>query len=271
METTKRRYDSGQTIIIKRSDVKRVESYARDHRDLRDYLLIRLPMKIGLRTREIATLRIEDIDFESRSFQVLDSKKHRFYPLPLDPLTLQLIKDLIGDRTEGVVFQHKTYKRKNQGKPLTNVTVWKLVKTIGEEAGVKGFHPRILRHFFAANEIYPEPDEHGKRREPASIETVRRILRHKKPGMTHTYLSRLVFFEHIQRDYDRTQKPYTSFIEQPPLGSNPSPLKAPNYQKWCSKCDHEIICKFLLEFCNSKCAATCKYYMPKEMQILEGS
>lgn len=279
MEATKRHYDSGQTIIIKRTDVKRVESYARDHRDLRDYLLIRLPMKIGLRTHEIATLTVEDIDFESRSFQVLDSKKHRFYPLPLDPVTLQLIKDLIGDRTEGVVFQHKTYKRKNQGKPLRNVSIWKTIKTIGEEAGVKHFYPRILRHYCAANMIYPEPDEYGNRPEPARIETVRRILRHKKPGMTHTYLARLVFFEDIQWDYERTQNPYVAqaedyrqikqveFSDKNRFYEESDMSLTPNYQEWCSKCDHEPICKFLPEFCASKCAASCKYFMVKEQVI----
>jgi len=192
----------------------------------------------------------------------------------LDPLTLQLIKDLVGPRNEGLVFQHKTYKRKNQDKPLTNVSIWKTIKTIGEAAGVHGFHPRILRHHFAANLIYPEPDEHGKRPEAATVETVRRILRHKKPGMTHTYLARLVFFEHIQRDYERTQNPYVT------AGFEPATLKGsfseesdisltPNYQKWCSRCDHEPICKFLPEFCASKCAATCKYFLVQEQTIMK--
>lgn len=249
----KRQYDSGQTIVIKRGDVERVENYARDHRDLRDYLLIRLPKRIGLRTHEIATLSIEDINFEDRSFQVLDSKKHRFYPLPLDPLTLQLIKDLIGDRSEGVVFQHKTYKRKNQGKPLTNVTIWKLIKTIGEEAGVKGFHPRILRHYFAADWYYVQEK---------SIEGLRRILRHKKPGITLHYVGQLVFFEDIEAEYHEIR--VGPFIEQPSRDLNPVPLKSQNYLKWCSRCDNEPVCKFVEEFCTSKFAANCKYFVLKE-------
>jgi len=253
MEATKRRYDNGQTIVIRRGDVERVESYARDNRDLRDYLFIRLPKKIGLRTHEIATLSIEDINFEDRSFQVLDSKKHRFYPLPLDPVTLQLIQDLVGDRTEGLVFRHKTYKRKNQDKPLTNVTIWKLIKTIGEEAGVKGFHPRLLRHYFAAEWVYIQKK---------SMESLRRILRHKNLQVTHSYLSCLVFFEDVKAEYEEIRA--GPFIEQPSISDN---SLNPNYQKWCSRCDHEPICKFLPEFCNSKYAATCKYFMVKEQVI----
>lgn len=256
METTKRHYDSGQTIVIRRVDVERVETYARDHCDLRDHLLIRLPKRIGLRTHEIATLSIEDINFEDRSFQVLDSKKHRFYPLPLDPLTLQLIKDLVGPRTDGFVFRHKTYKRKNQDKPLTNVAVWKTIKSIGEHAGVEGFHPRILRHAFAANWIYVQKK---------SMESLRRILRHKNLRVTHSYLSRLVFFEDVQKEYDEIRA--GPFIEQPSRDLNPVALKGQNYLKWCSRCDHEFLCKFVEEFCNSKYAATCKYFMPKEQTI----
>ncbi len=256
METTKRHYDSGQTIVIRRDDVEHVESYARDHRDLRDYLLIRLPKKIGLRTHEIATLKIENINFESRSFNVLDSKKKRLYPLPLDMLTLELIQELITDRKEGVVFLHKNWKRKNQGKPLTNVAVWKTIRVIGEAAGVQGFHPRVLRHYFAANWIYVQKK---------SMESLRRILRHKNLRVTHSYLSRLVFFEDVQREYDEIRA--GPFIEQ--TGHSENSL-SPNYQKWCSKCDHEPTCKFIPEFCGSRCAASCKYYMPKEMKILKG-
>ena len=36
-----------------------------------------------------------------------------------------------------------------------------------------------------------------------SLETLRRILRHKNLAYTQVYLSRLVFFEDIQADYDR--------------------------------------------------------------------
>ena len=258
MPTAKRRYDSGKTIVIRRSDVEHVEAYARDHRDLRDYLLIRLPKRIGLRTREIATLSIEDINFEDRSFQVLDSKKHRFSPQPLDVLTLQLMKDLIGDRREGLLFLHKNWKRKNQGKPLTNVAVWKAIKTIGEDAGVKGFHPRVLRHYFAADWIYVQKK---------SMETLRRILRHKNLLVTHRYLSRLVFFEDVQKEYDEIRA--NPFIEQPRRDLNPpqGPLKTPNYLKWCSNCDHEHLCKFIKDFCSSEYAGSCKYFMVKEQEI----
>jgi len=68
-------YGKGEAIVIRRSDIEHVHDFARVHCKLRDFLLIRVPMKIGLRTTEITTLNIEDIDFNTRSFRVLDSKK----------------------------------------------------------------------------------------------------------------------------------------------------------------------------------------------------
>lgn len=251
----------GEAIIISRRDVETVYRYARTECDLRDHLMIRLPMKIGLRTHEIATLSIEDINFEDRSFQVLDSKKHRFYPLPLDVLTLQLIKDLT-DGLQGLVFRHKTYK-KNIGKPLTNVAIWKTVRVIGEHAGVKGFHPRVLRHYFVA-------DWHIVQHK--SIEALRRILRHKNLSVTHRYLSRLVFFEDIQKEYEETKNPYMSGgIPNMPTQSNlpfGAPQKTKFYEEFCSRCIHEPMCKFKDQMCGCEAASACRFYKQKKEMII---
>lgn len=248
---------SEDAIIIRRGDVERIEAYARDNCDLRDFLFIRLPKKIGLRTGEIATLRIENIDFDDRSFEVLDSKNYTLYPLPLDMMTLQLIKDLTKPRDEGFVFTHKkAWKHKKANKPLTVQAIWNQTHKIGQQAGVEGFHPRVLRSFFAANWAIVEHK---------SLELLRRILRHKSLEYTQYYISRLVFFEDVQKEYDEIRA--GPIIEQPNLSEYS--VNA-NYQKWCSKCDHEPICKFIEEFCSCECASSCKYYALKEMQILEG-
>ena len=241
-------FDSAEAIVIRRVDIQRVHDYARIHCDLRDYLLIRLPMKIGLRTGEIATLSIEDIDFDSRSFQVLDSKQRKFYPLPLDMLTLQLIQDLIGELSQGLVFTHKTHTRTKKDQPLSTVALWKTVRNIGREAGVKHFYPRLLRHYFAA-------DWHIVQHK--SIETLRRILRHKNLAVTHKYLARLVFFEDVQREYDNVKNPY--FAEP-----RPSESQSDFGEKFCSTCEHEPTCKFKSVMCSCPAITSCRYYVKKE-------
>lgn len=216
---------STDAIIIRRVDVQRVHDYAREHCDLRDYLIIRLPMKIGLRTGEICTFRIEKIDFTNRMFLVLDSKKYKEYPLPLDMVTLQFIKDLVGKRTDGYVFTHKSWGRKRAGKRLLDQTIEAVVENIAEATGVKNFSPRILRHFFAAEWHYIQHK---------SIELLRRILRHKNLAYTQFYLSRLIFWEDLQREFNG--------VRNAPFGE---PMLNRFYQEHCTRCASQPVCRFI--------------------------
>ena len=234
-------------IIIRRADVLRVHDYARQHCCLRDYLLIRLPMKIGLRTGEICSLRIENINFDDKTFHVLDSKRKHLYPLPLDVLTLQLIKDLIGSRQEGFVFTREVYSRSwshaKADKPLHPATVEKRLQKIAEQAGVKGFTPRLLRHYFAV-----EWHRAGK-----SLELLRRILRHKSLAYTQFYLSRLVYFEDIQIEYESFQ--------MGPLSPSWMEKTEDLTPEICKRCEKLPICKFADKM--PPWATGCQYYTEK--------
>lgn len=240
-------YTSADAIIIRRVDVHRVHDYAQQHCSLKHYLFIRLPMKIGLRTGEIASLKIENINFQNYSFQVLDSKKKRLYPLPLDAVTLQLIQDLIENRAEGYVFAHTETWKHLEDKPLSNVYIWQVVKATGEKAGVQNFSPRLVRHFFAATWAIVEKK---------SIEGLRRILRHKNLSVTHRYLSRLVFFEDIQQEYQQMQQPFMARQSTSPF-----------YQKYCSNCIHEPTCKLVDQASSNPWATGCRFYKQKKEEM----
>lgn len=243
----------GEAIIVRRADVEHVHDYARVHCKLRNFLLIRLPMKIGLRTSEICTLTIEDIDFESRSFQVLDSKKKRFFPLPLDVLTLQYIKDLIGSRGEGNVFvREDNLKIARLKKPLSRTAIWYLFHGIGVKAGVQDFSPRMCRHYFATKWFIVEKK---------SIEGLRRILRHKNLATTTMYLARLVFFEDIQKEYQHTQEPYIDRAGFEPATSQ-------FYHEHCSKCERKQTCKYVDQVSSSPWASGCRFYQTKKEMII---
>jgi integrase len=260
---------ASEAIIIKRSDVERVHEYAREHASPRDFLLIRLPMKIGLRTSEIRTLKIENINFHERSFMVLDSKKYTFFPLPLDVLTLQLIQDLNGMKNKGYVFEHKnswTYTKKDQ--PLSRVQIWTIIHEIAEKAGVPGFNPRILRHYFAAMYLREQEEKPGwikKRRR--TLETLRKILRHSHLGVTQIYLSKLTFFEDMQEEYESVQnEPFEEFPDIIEKFSQQNQL----YRQLCAKCKHEPICKFKEQLQLSPWAEGCRFYAPK-IEVLNES
>jgi integrase len=248
---------TADAIIIRRVDILRVHDYARQNCSLRDYMFIRLPLKVGLRTGEVCTLRIENIDFGSRSFQVLDSKRRKLYPLPLDQVSLQLMQDLVGKRVEGYVFTQKcSWMHKRAGVPLTVSTVWICVRKVAEAAGVRGFNPRVLRQFFAADWALS-----GR-----NMEVLRRLLRHKSLAYTQIYLSRLVFWEDMQQEYERIQDaPYVgrAALAPPQLAATAS-LLSPFFQEWCVSCSHVRLCKLIDQ--TPAWASGCRFYIKNLME-----
>lgn len=247
-------HQRGEAIIIRRADVEHVHDYARVNRKLRDFLLIRLPMKIGLRTNELITLNIEDIDFQSRSFRVLDSKKKRFYPLPLDVLTLQYLQDLVGARGEGNVFTRQdNWKVRVQHKPLSRVAVWYLVHGIGLAAGVKALSPRVLRHYFACKWVQDMKKPGSKK----TIVGLQRILRHANIATTTFYTARLTFEEDIEAEYHDMQEPYIATREVSKF-----------HREFCSKCEREPTCKYVDQVVASPWASGCRFFKQKKEMII---
>jgi hypothetical protein len=226
-------------------------------------------MKIGLRTSEIRTLRIENINFHDRTFQVLDSKKLTLFPLPLDVLTLQLIHDLIGMRSKGYVFVHTgTWTRVKADKPLTRAAIWQIIREIAEKADVKGFNPRILRHYFAANWAYVEKK---------SVIGLQRILRHSNLAVTSVYLSRLIFYEDLQKEYDSVrnepfQEPEKEFghgmtefpLQNQTANSNLAPVNLEN--TICSVCSNVHLCKFAPL---PPCVTSCRFKAVKKEGVVQ--
>jgi len=248
-------HGKGEAIVIRRSDIEHVHDFARVHCKLRDFLLIRVPMKIGLRTTEITTLNIEDIDFSTRSFRVLDSKKKRFYPLPLDVLTLQYIQDLIGDRAEGTVFAREDNPEiARQYKPMSRTAIWYLIHGIGLAAGVKGMNPRILRHYFACKWVQDMKKPGSKK----TMVGLQRTLRHANIATTMFYTVRLTFQEDIEDEYHDMQEPYIV------RGGIQTRATSQFYRDYCSKCEREPTCKYVDQVGANAWASGCRFYKQKK-------
>ena len=172
--------------------------------NLRNFLIIRLPRKIGLRTMEIATLKIELINFEKRIIVVLDSKKHELCPLPADILTLHFIKELVNPRQKGYVFIREggTWTRLKADMPLTKARIWQIVRRIAAEAGIDGFNPRDLRRTFAY-------EWHGKIKDKKSRKTMKGLqlmMRHLHQKTTDVYLDSMYSFEDLQGEFDDAEE-----------------------------------------------------------------
>jgi len=243
----RREWHKGEAIIIRRADVERAHDHAQTHSQLRDFVIVRVIMKIGLRTTEICTLCVEHIEFSACKFKVLDSKKKRFYPLPLDVLTLQYIKDLVGDKHEGYVFIRQD-STAGSNSPLSRKAVWQIVREIGEAAGVKNLNPRVLRHYFAAHWVYVD-------RKPK--QDLQLFLRHTNPLTTELYLSRLRFAEDLDKIYHEKQSPFADARQLSEF-----------YRKHCATCIHESTCKFVDQVGTSPWASGCRFYKQKKEMIV---
>ncbi|HEY4674620.1 MAG TPA: site-specific integrase, partial [Candidatus Bathyarchaeia archaeon] len=128
-----------ETILLRRSDLLRLHDYTLNHASLRDFCLMRVPMKAGLRPGEIRCLRWEQVDFETLTLFIVDSKKHRAFPVPMDLATadyLKRLKESVPSRFGWVI------ERDPQGmywqdleKPLGYDALDKIVKKWAKAAG----------------------------------------------------------------------------------------------------------------------------------------
>jgi len=151
------------------------------------------------------------------------------------------------------VFTHQgSWTNVKQNEPLSRVEIWQIIHDIALEAGVKGFNPRILRHYFAAHWIF---DLKG------NIVVLQRILRHKNLTVTTIYVSKLSFFEDIQKAYEGIQN--QPFYLDPNRGElNPrTPMDS-----ICNDCPL-YPCSFSRNAPLPSCASECRFKQTKEEEL----
>jgi integrase len=181
-------------VIINDKQIWRIVAYADRHLCLQDRLLIRLLLTRGLRTGEICTLEAKNINWETGSITVFDSKKKVPFDIPIDLETNVMLDSHLKGRKDGYVFLHRRKQHQYAGMPLSPQSVWELVKRIGEKAGVEHFNPRMFRRHLSAFWLQKA---HG------NLAELQVILRHKHPQVTWEYANQFVFEDDIRREADR--------------------------------------------------------------------
>lgn len=241
-------YEAKKTIVVSISQIEKLHDYTLKNYMLREFLLVRIPMKTGLRSGEVLRLRVNYFDFQNRLMKVYDTKKKVVwqYPLPVDAVTLDYVQQYIrqertvyGDGTP-YLFYSKTW-RKGRVKPLSGFNYRALLRKICSEAGLPYVKPTIFRHYFAVKWV-----KAGK-----SIEGLRRILRHATLLVTHRYLQRLFTLEDLQREYDDVRR----------LPFETTPSANCEAESLCSHCRFVKICKFAPL---PPVAASCRHYQQKK-------
>jgi len=170
---------------------------------LRDALLVRIPWRTGIRVSELISLKIPDIDFDSRAIVIKVQKMRkrdgktieRRRVIPIDQGTLDIIQEYLEWRKQ---FPYKGDLLFPISRQRVDQIFWKLgrragIKEIGDPAVSqhRKLHPHHLRHSFAIHCI----------KRGMTIERLQKILGHQSPTTTSVYLQYSV--ADLHEDYDK--------------------------------------------------------------------
>lgn len=124
----------------------------RDYRHRRDMAIIRLFLDTGIRLAELAGLGVDDLDLDTREATVMGKNRrprtvvfgHRCC-LALDRFIRSRATQRAADRPE---LWLSTGGRGGYG-PMSRSGIYQVIQARGEQAGVEGLHPHVLRHTWA--------------------------------------------------------------------------------------------------------------------------
>ncbi len=159
---------------------------------IRDRAVLEILYGCGLRVSELVSLELKDVRL-AQGFLICKGKGSKERIVPVGRAAARWLKTYLKevrplwDRNgSAVIFLTR------RGKPFTRQGIWKILKTYGQEAGLRGkIHPHILRHSFATHLL-----ERG-----ADLRSVQMLLGHSQITTTQIYT-------HVSRDrlkqiYDR--------------------------------------------------------------------
>ena len=118
-----------------------VENLLDNAEKFRDYLLIRLLWKTGIRVSELINIEIDWIDFEEKMLTIF-GKGSKWRRTPIDRESLMHLKRYIKDNEIG----------KERIFNITRNRVFQIIRDISKKSGIeRNIHPHTLRHSYAIN------------------------------------------------------------------------------------------------------------------------
>jgi type 1 fimbriae regulatory protein FimB len=129
--------------FLSESEIDRLLSGTkRGRHDVRDYLLILMMYRHGLRVTEAIRLRRDDVNLDEARLWVRRLKNSRSVEHPIAGDELRAIRRYLAIRDDGLPWLFIS----ERGQPLTRRAVFYLISTAGKNVGLKGVHPHTLRH-----------------------------------------------------------------------------------------------------------------------------
>lgn len=166
---------------------------------LRDQLILELPTLNAFRTTEVATVQHNHINLDCGDIQVLDSKKHVFFTMPLDPTITMHIERYLAEThiTEGLLFRPGWKAGRRTEGPMTDIAIDYIWKKWCLACGIPYMSPRYGRAYFAVNWHVIQ----GK-----SLIGLMDILRHSSLLATQKYLSKIRCYEDVKAEFYQGMK-----------------------------------------------------------------
>jgi type 1 fimbriae regulatory protein FimB len=116
---------------------------------VRDYCILLLMFRHGLRVSELCNIKLSDIDVDAKIFHVkrlkgCDSGPHEFYNGESQAVRAWLVERAEMNPPESCDRLFVSERRK----PLSRITVWLMIRQTAEAAGLEHLeiHPHMLRH-----------------------------------------------------------------------------------------------------------------------------
>ena len=151
---------------------------------LRDKALLEFMYATGCRVSEAVGTNLDDIDLEEKVVRLMGKgSKQRLVPLGSYARNSVVAYHNAGRgelerRSTAKVPERRALFLNKRGKRISRQSVWEIVKTAGERAGItKPLHPHTLRHSFATHLIQGGAD----------VRTVQELLGHASVTTTQIY------------------------------------------------------------------------------------
>jgi integrase/recombinase XerD len=162
-------------------DVSRLLATVRQsssRRSSRDWVVVQLLLKAGLKLGELTDLELADIQLDANQPHLIvrDGSGGPGRLVPLEAETCQALTDYMGKRQAAPGVRHVCVNR--DGKPLSTRSIQRLLRRYAKAAGLDGLTTQALRYTYA-RKVY---DKSG------DVRTVARRLGHRHLATTIRYL-----------------------------------------------------------------------------------
>ncbi len=136
----------------------------------RDRALLEILYGTGCRVGEVATMRVEHIDWRNRSLRVL-GKGRKERVVFFGSKAAQALRKYLAGRQTGPLF------RNARRRPLSTGRIAEIVRALGQRANLCRVHPHMLRHSFATTML----------NRGADLRAIQELLGHASVSTTQRY------------------------------------------------------------------------------------